>query len=121
MFRIFHGDALIGQSELEGGDPPMRVASGLFEPTEAFARLRNAMKPVRNGAGKEQSDMRYLAGFCAKTADGTELVCMQVEIFEYGEPESPFALEVFCLGIEHPHYEELFPHHVKAYEDQFKT
>jgi hypothetical protein len=33
---------------------------------------------------------------------------------------NPFAWEVCCLGIEHPPYKELFPHHVKAYEDQFK-
>jgi hypothetical protein len=121
MFCIFHGDALIGRSGLESGDPPMGVASGQFEPTDAFGPLRNAMKPARDGTGKEQRDMRYLAGLCAKTADGIALVCSHVEVFEYGEADSPFAWEVFCLGIEQPAYEKLFPHHVKAYEDQFKS
>jgi hypothetical protein len=47
---------LIGRSELESGDPPMGVAFGQFEPTDTFAPLRTAMKPARDGAGKEQRD-----------------------------------------------------------------
>jgi len=62
MFDIFHGDVLIGRSELESGDPPMSVASGLFEPTEVFAPLRNTMKPAGDGVGKEQRDARYSVG-----------------------------------------------------------
>jgi hypothetical protein len=93
MFGIFHGDVLIGRSELESGDPPMGVASGQFEPTDAFAPLRKAMKPARDGAGKEQRDARYLAGVCARTADGIALVCSHVEVCEYGEVENPF-----CVG-----------------------
>ena len=120
MFHIFHGNVLIGRSELEAGDPPMGVASGQFEPTDAFASLRNAMKPVLNGFGKEQRDMRYITGLCAKTAEGITLVCLSVEVMEYGESDNPFALEVFCNMIEYPLYEQLFPHHVKAYDDQFK-
>ena len=120
MFCIFHGDVLIGRSELEHGDPPMGVAFGRFEPTDEFASLRKAMKPVRDGAGKDQRDMRYLADLCAKTADGIALVCSQVEVCEYGEADNPREWEVTCLGIEQPPYEELFPRHVKAYEDQFK-
>jgi hypothetical protein len=120
MFGIFHGDVLIGRSELESGDPPMGVAFGQFEPTDAFAPLRKAMKPGRDGTGKELRDTRYLAGVCARSADGIALVCSHVEVCEYGEADSPLALQVFCLGIKQPPYEELFPHHVKAYEEQFR-
>jgi len=120
MFDIFHGDVLIGRSELEYGDPPMGAAFGQFEPTDAFVPLRNAMKPARDGAGNEQRDRRYLVGVGARSADGIELVCSHVEVCEYGEADNPLAWEVACLGIERPPYEELFPHHVKAYEDQFK-
>ena len=120
MFCIFYGDVLIGHSELEGSDPPMGVASGRFEPVDAFSLLRFAMKPVRDGAGKEQHDMRCLVDVRATTAKGVALVCSHVEVFEYGEADNPFALEVFCLGIEQPPYVELFPHHLKAYKDQFK-
>jgi hypothetical protein len=120
MFDIFHGDVLIGRSELESGDPPMGVAFGRFEPADAFAPLRNAMKPAHDSTGKELRDMRYLGGVCARTADGIALVCSHVDVCEYGEPDNPLALEVVCLGIEQPPYEELFPHHVRAYAHRFK-
>ena len=120
MFCIFRGDVLIGRSKLEGGDPPMGVASGQFEPTHAFTLLRRAMKPVRDGTGKKQRDMRFLNNLRATTSDGIELVCFGIEVFEYGEADDPLAWEVFCNGIERPAYHELFPHHVQAYEDQFK-
>ena len=120
MFGIFHGDVLIGRSELESGDPPMGVAFGQFVPTDTFSPLRNVMKSARDGAGKELRDMRYFGGVCARTADGIALVCSQVEVCEYGEVDNPLGWEVFCLGIEQPPYEELFPHHVKAYADRFK-
>jgi hypothetical protein len=120
MFGIFHGDVLIGRSELESGDPPMGVAFGQFEPTDAFAPLRSAMTPARDGTGKELRDARYLEGVCARTADGIALVCSHVEVCEYGEADNPLAWEVVCLGIEQPLYEKLFSHHVKAYENQFK-
>jgi hypothetical protein len=75
---------------------------------------------VSRRAGKEQHDTRYLVGVCARTADGIALVCSHVKVCEYGEADNPFAWEVSCLGIEQPPHKELFPHHVKAYEDRFK-
>ena len=120
MFLIFHGDALIGRSDLELGDPPMGVAFGQFEPTDAFAALRDTMKPVHDAAGKERHGMRSLGGLCAKTADGVTLVCADVEVVEAGEADDPFEWEVTCFGIEQPPYEELFPHHAKVYENQFR-
>ncbi len=120
MFSIFQGETLIGRSELEGGDPPMGVAAGAFEPNAAFAELRESMKPARDGTGKEQNDIRFLSGLRATTAKDVPLVGASVEVFEYGEASAPFAWEVFCVGVEQPSYQELFPHHVKAYEDQFK-
>lgn len=120
MFSIFHGDVLISRSELENGDPPMGVAFGRFVPTDAFAALRSVMKPGRDGAGKEQPDIRYIASLRAKTANGIELRCSGVAVCEYSEATDPFALEVSCLGIEEPPYKELFPDHVEAYANLFK-
>jgi hypothetical protein len=85
MFGIFHGDVLIGRSGLESGDLPMGVAFGQFEPTDAFAPPRNAMRPARDGTGKELRDMRYLVGICARTPHGIALVCSRVEVCEYTE------------------------------------
>jgi len=99
MFGIFQGDMLIGRSALERGDPPMGVAFGQFEPTDAFAPLRIAMKPTHDGAGKEQRDTRYLEGLCARTADGIALVCSHVEVCEYGEADNPLGWKYSASGL----------------------
>jgi len=121
VFSIFLGDTLIGRSELEDGDPPMGVAVGSFSPSDAFAALRSNMKPALDGTGKEQREIRILSGLRAMTVDGVPLAGASVEVFEYGEAHEPFAWEVFCIGVEQPPYEELFPDHVRAYLDQFKS
>ena len=120
MLGIFYGDVLIGRSELESGDPPMGVAFGRFLPTDAFSPLRLAMKSARDSDGKERRDARHFAGVHARTADGVALVCSHVEVSEYGEADNPLGWEVVCLGIEQPSYEELFPHRMKSYHDQFE-
>jgi hypothetical protein len=120
MFLIFHGNLLIGSSELELGDPPMGVAFGKFEPNDNFALLRPEMMQAHDGAGNELQGIRYLEGLSAKTAEGIVIVCSGVAIFEYSDAEDFLQWEVSCLGIGYPLYAELFPHHVKAYDDQFK-
>jgi hypothetical protein len=120
MFDIFYSDVLIGRSELEGGDPPMGVAFGQFKPTDAFFPLRKLMRPARDGTDTEQRDTRCLVGVCARTADGITLVCSHVEVCEHGEIDDPHAWELVCLGIEQPPYDELFPLHVKAYEQKLR-
>jgi hypothetical protein len=120
MFSIFDGANLIGHSALDKGDPPMGVASGRFEPTDSFSAMRSRMKPARNGAREELSDARFVSGLSAQTADGTAISCSSVAVWEYGEAGAAFALEVECLGIGYPQYEELFPRHVQSYKDQFK-
>lgn len=122
MFMIYFVDTLIGHSALEGGDAPMGVAAGKFVPTEAFAYLRSRMVYAKDGGGKFNRSIRVLSNLRATTADGTEVVCSGgVEVLEYGDQSKPLGAEVFCSGIGYPTYAELFPHHVKAYEDQFKA
>ncbi len=116
MFYIFHGDVLIGQSELEGGDPPMGVVGGVFLPADAFAPLRDEMEDLEGNW-----EMRRIAGLSAKTAEGMTIPCRSVEVIESGEFNAPYALEVYCNQIDYPLYAQLFPHHVKAYYgDSFK-
>ena len=122
MFLIYSGDTLIGRSALEGGDPPMGVASGTFVPTDAFSSFRSQMLRAKNGDVKSRVDIKILSNLSAKTADGFLIVCSSgVEVLEYVEQGETFGIEVFCLGIEYPTYAELFPHHVQAYKDQFET
>jgi len=39
-FEVKLGDKVIGYSDLEGGDPPMGVASGRFMPTSEYASIQ---------------------------------------------------------------------------------
>jgi hypothetical protein len=39
-FEVKLGNEIIGFSELEGGDPPMGVASGRFVPTPAYTSIQ---------------------------------------------------------------------------------
>jgi hypothetical protein len=122
VFLIYSGDTLIGRSALEGGDPPMGVASGKFVPTDAYTSFRSQMLCAKDGGGKSRSDIRILSSLSAETADGVLVVCSGgVEVLEYIDQDETFGIEVFCLGIGYPTYAELFPHHVKAYDDQFKA
>jgi hypothetical protein len=87
----------------------------------AMQRKTGTGAPPVSAPGKVQYDMRYLEGICTRTAKGVELICAHVELCEYGEAENPLGWAVFRLGIEQPPYEELFPHHAKAYCDRFKS
>ncbi len=117
MFSFYRGDTLVGHSRLESGDAPMAVASGEFFPSEAFASFRSEMTDAVNGAGRIFGDWRCLCGVTVRNQNGDVMDWQNVEISEFGDPESPFAYEALCIGLDT--YGEVFPDHVKAYADQF--
>jgi hypothetical protein len=119
MYTIYHGETVIGHSSLESGDPPMGVASGIFEPTAEFAELRDQSRPVVDGAGHPISDMRAWVGLSLRTPAGVAVECVSVDVVEAGPPDAPWGREVTCLGIPYPAYENLFPAHVEAYRTGF--
>lgn len=113
-YSVFHDDVLVGHSRLEFGDPPMGIAHGKFIPASNFATLREKFPMI------EDQDQRRWEGFNVRTRDGHAIQCEAgVVINEYGDLDDPFAIEVTCIGISEPKYEELFPHHVEAYKNSF--
>ena len=121
MYAIYLGDVLVGRSALETGDPPMGVASGAFQPTPQFSPLHARGVPAVDGEGKPIADVLVWEGLSAKTPDGADLECEGgVSITGYCPASSPWELEVFCLGIPYPLYEEIFPEHVKSYGSAFQ-
>ncbi|MBD8900441.1 hypothetical protein [Rhodanobacter sp. DHG33] len=113
QFHIYSGEQLIGQSELEFGDPPMGVAFGKFTPTPAYANIQSQVISL---TGKNQASLHLSA--CLHSGEALEAVggvCIADYSAEFGED----GLEVSVLGISSPVYEHLFPHHVAAYERQF--
>lgn len=97
------GDVVIGWSELEKGDPPMGVAVGVLHPSAAYAGASPA----------SQLRVRPEGGPFFDPVGG-------VQVEDYSADLGPDGLEVSVVGIEAVTYERYFPHHLKAYEEQFR-
>jgi len=113
MFSFWIDDVLIGYSKLEQGDPPMGVAHGQFIATDKFENYRSKAESLDDNSRRWQ-------GLSVKMPDGQEIKCHAgIVIIEYGPLDDIFAIEATCLGIGYPLYGELFPHHVKAYNEEW--
>jgi len=112
-FEVTIKSVIVGNSELEHGDPPMGVATGKFLPNLEYAKFQAAIIFARD---KSQSHLSLGIRVCG----GQELSAMGgVRIADYSAELGDDALEVYVLGITSPDYAELFPNHVAAYEAQF--
>lgn len=111
MFSIYSKGMLVGYSELEHGDPPMGVAHGVFVPADGYALIRVE-------CGRNHSDQTALE-LSVKTSTGAAIACVVVAILDGSPGDGAGVAEVEVLGISYPMYGELFPGHVKAYDDQF--
>ena len=106
-FRIYSGATLVGTTRLEYGDPPMGVAFGRFTPGAGYAAIQAECQSNH----QDQTNLKL----SAVTPNGETISCSGVAILE-GSGD----IEVSVLGIAHPEYEKLFPHHVSQYEASSK-
>jgi hypothetical protein len=112
-FEILSGAIIIGQSELETGDPPMGVASGRFFPMSPYTQVQPAILAARECS-------QFHLALSVRLVGGPELPAQGgVQILDYSDEFGPEGLEVHVLGIGYPLYEELFPLQVAAYESKF--
>lgn len=114
MFEFRHNGRTIGFSRLEKGDPPMGVAFGEFKPEPEYFTSSIQLERL-------DAQTRRLEGLQCFTPEGIELKCkpgIALLVYEFSGAETHY--EVSCLGVYEPHYETLFPHHSKAYQDSFK-
>lgn len=102
-FEIYAGETLIGTTSFEQGDPPMGVASGSMTPTQAYFSC----------CPKDPDNLN------ARLAGVPIPLVREIYIEDYLEDLGEIAVTI--LGIDHELYEELFPEHVAAYEEQFKS
>ena len=112
-FEVLADSVPIGHTDLEVGDPPMGVASGKLIPLPAYAKVQSHI--VASGGSSPQSIVLSI-----QLVGGQALVCAGVSILDCSADLGPTEIEVTALGISEPPYEELFPHHVAAYANQFK-
>ena len=92
----------------------MGVAFGEFFPEPKFAQFYASASQLEEYSRKWDVDKCILAD-----GEVLEETAWGIVIIEYDMGSGDSYLEVSCLGISYPLYEHLFPHHVKAYEEQF--
>ena len=115
MFEFRLNEQTIGYSRLEWGDPPMGIAYGEFVPKPNLSNFLSMLTRLDH-------ETESLDGLEGITPDGVEIKCqlgITLLVYDLGEGESYY--EVQCLGVYHPDYKELFPHHVKSYEESFNS
>ncbi len=107
---ILYEAQVIGRADLAKLDPPMGVAGGDFQPSEAYDRLRHAT----NIEGCENPDANA-EKLSARAADGCTIDCVAVTVEDYREALGE--IEVSIIGIPYPAYETFFGAHpgYKAY------
>jgi len=109
-FEVKLGTEIIGFSELEGGDPPMGVASGRFVPTPAYRSIQEYCIERRDGGWVSPPELTVsvVGGAPIECSGGVQIVDFSREIGEAG-------IEVHLNGVTNPPFNDLFPHHVQAY------
>ncbi|MEL6771277.1 MAG: hypothetical protein AAFP18_09460 [Bacteroidota bacterium] len=105
-FLIHAGGEIIGRSNLETGDPPMGVASGVFMPSDRYRRDKHAS---------------CISPLTVTRADGREVgPCIGVDITDLGPDQLGDPLWIDVVGLRSELYEELFPEHLLAHEQRFR-
>jgi hypothetical protein len=112
-FSVDAGERLIGTTALERGDPPMGVAFGTMIATEGY-------DDVRAQCIQQLGDQTALK-LSVRTSTGMVLSCVGVGINDLSDEAGEPCIDVEVLGIDHDVYVELFPGHVAAYHDQFRS
>jgi hypothetical protein len=122
-YNIFLDNEKIGTSLLEKADPPMGVVSGQIIFTEKpltfdfFSKycLDNGIKTEEDAEHKFISTQTIPT---LKVINENGIAINGVGCYIEGFGSDP--MEIFIIGIPYPFYQEEFPHHRKAYDDQFR-
>jgi hypothetical protein len=113
-YALYSEGTLIGHSALEGGDPPMGVASGRFFPQPAYEKIQAKVVAAFT------SSQDHLGLVVIDTQTGSSLPAQGgAQILDASADVGPEGIEVQVLGIPYPLYEQLFPGRYAAYEASF--
>jgi hypothetical protein len=113
-FEVLASSTVIGHSDLESGDPPMGAACGRFNPLPSYSQVKEACVAARDSYQDHLAlSVRLVGGEPLPAQGGVQILDFSAEL---GAEE----IEVHVVGIGYPLYQELFPGHVLAYENQFK-
>ena len=123
-YDIFLDDKIIGTTELEKADAPMGVVFGLINFTENISGynffkkycLDNKIEIADDYPDDKLISTRTIENLKVINENGIEIKGIGNQISGMDED----AFEITLEGVAYPFFEEEFPHHVKAYNEQFK-
>jgi hypothetical protein len=112
-FEVKVGSEIIGFSELEGGDAPMGVAFGRLVPTPAYASIQPYCIQHRD-------QWKFIPGMTVQERGGAPIECSGgIQIVDFSPELGEEGIQIHLLGVTNPPYDELFAHHVEAYNKRF--
>jgi hypothetical protein len=113
-FEVKLGNAVVGFSELEGGDAPMGIALGRLFPTPAYSSIQPyCINHRERWAAIPELTVGLVGGAPIQCSGGIQIIDFSPELGEAG-------IQIHLNGVTNPPYSELFPHHVEAYKKQFR-
>lgn len=123
-YDIFLDDKIIGTTELEKADAPMGVVFGnvtfdnIISGYNFFKSycLTNKIEIISDYPDDKLIVTADIPNLKVVNPNGTEIKGQGTNI----EGMDTDVFQVTILGIPYPFFEEEFPHHIKAYNDQFK-
>lgn len=124
VYKVFLDDNIIGTTKFEKADPPMGVVSGLLNFIDIVCGYdffknyctANTMELVYDYPEDKLLSTGTIPNLKIVDGNGIEIkgVGNQINGMD-GE------FEITLLGLSYPFLEEEFPHHVKAYKEQFNN
>lgn len=123
-YDIFLDDKIIGTTELEKADAPMGVVFGIIHFKDSIFDYKFFKKYCLDNNIELADDYPDDKLISTRTVENLKVINENgIEIKGLGNQISGMDGEEFEITLErvaYPFFEEEFPHHVKAYEDQFK-
>jgi hypothetical protein len=121
-YDIFLDDIKIGTSPLDKADAPMGVVFGHITFTEKPLTFDFFSKYCKDHGIKTEEDAEHKF-ISTQTIPNLKVINKKgIEIKGVGcyiEGLGSDPMDIYIIGIPYPFYEEEFPHHRKAYNDQF--
>ncbi len=123
-YDIFLDNKLIGTTELEKADAPMGVVFGLIHFTDNILGydffkkycFDNNLELANDYPEDKLISTRTIENLKIINENGIEIKGLGNQISGMDSDEFEISLE----GVAYPFFEKEFPHHVKAYNEQFK-
>lgn len=122
QYEIFLEDKVIGTTELEKADAPMGIVFGHITFTDNSLTFDFFSKYCKDHGIKAEEDpeLKFIATQIIPNLKVINKKGNEIKGFGcYLEGIGSEPMEIYITGIPYPFYEEEFPHHKKAYDEQF--